>query len=82
MLRSRVSEFRASIWLDGLIGALAVGAIGAAVLLKVVLAAIGGDPVSVGIALAYPLLDLLLVASSSGVGGLSGWTGGTAPAGG
>ena len=49
---------------------------------EVVLAEIGGDPVSVGIALAYPLLDLLLVASSSGVGGLSGWTGGTAPAGG
>ncbi len=73
MLRSRVSEFRASIWLDGLIGALAVGSIGAAVLLKVVLAAIGGDPVSVGIALAYPLLDLLLVAFVVAVGGLSGW---------
>ena len=73
MLRSRVSEFRASIWLDGLIGALAVGAIGAAVLLKVVLGAIGGDPVSVGVALAYPLLDLLLVAFVVAVVGLSGW---------
>ena len=73
MLRSRVSEFRASIWLDGVIGALAVSAIGAAVLLKVVLATIGGAPVSVGIALAYPLLDLLLVAFVVAVGGLSGW---------
>jgi len=73
MLRSRVAEFRASIWLDGLIGALAVGAVGAAVLLKVVLATIGGDALSVGFALAYPLLDLLLVAFVVAVAGLSGW---------
>jgi len=73
LARSRVRGFQASVWLDGLIGALVVAALGAAVLLPPILAATEGSPAAVATNLAYPLLDILLIAFVVGVFGLTGW---------
>jgi diguanylate cyclase (GGDEF)-like protein len=62
-----------SVWLDGLIGTLAVGALGAAFLLPSLVADTGGSPAAVATNLAYPLGDLLLIALVVGVLGLSSW---------
>lgn len=73
LMRSRLTGLGSSLWLDGLIGALAMASVGAAFVLRTVLDTIGGDPVSVAIALAYPLLDLLLVALAAGALGMARW---------
>ena len=73
LLRARVRDFRSSLWLDGVIGALTVGAVGVALILRPVLAATGGKTLSVSVALAYPMLDLTLVALVVGVLGIVGW---------
>jgi two-component system cell cycle response regulator len=62
LVRARVASFSASVWLDGVIGALGVAAIGAAVVFGTVLDATGGSAVAVATNLAYPLADLLLLA--------------------
>jgi diguanylate cyclase (GGDEF)-like protein len=60
LLRSRVGKLRDSLWLDGFIGALAVAALGTAVVFQAVLHATGGPPGAVATNLAYPLADLTL----------------------
>jgi diguanylate cyclase (GGDEF)-like protein len=60
LLRSRVGRLRDSLWLDGFIGALAVAALGTAVVFQAVLRATGGPPAAVATNLAYPLADLTL----------------------
>ena len=62
LLRRRVSTFSPSLWLDGLMAATAVGALGSAVLVKVIVSSTHGDPLVVVTNLAYPLGDLLLLA--------------------
>lgn len=47
-------------WVDGLLGALMVGALGA-LALPAILADAAGEPVAVAVTLAYPLADLLLL---------------------
>jgi hypothetical protein len=73
LVRARVRDFRSSLWLDGVIGALTVGAVGVALILRPVLAATGGKTLSVAVALAYPMLDLTLVALVVGMLGIVGW---------
>jgi two-component system, cell cycle response regulator len=73
LLRERVPTMTRALWVDGLIGALAVAAVAAAVLFEAVLGSIGGDPVAVATNLAYPLADMLLLALVIGALGMSGW---------
>ena len=62
LLKSRAERFPRSLWLDGLIGATGVGAVGASVLIPFVLAHSTGSLSTVATNLAYPLGDLLLIA--------------------
>ena len=74
LLRARLAGFRASLWLDGLIGALAAAALGTAVVFDAVLDATGGaNPMAVATNLAYPLADLLLIGLVVGGLALTGW---------
>jgi hypothetical protein len=78
LVRARLSRFHASLWLDGIIGALAVAALGAAVLYPAFQAGSSGDPATVAVNLAYPLGDLLLLGFVVGVLALTGWRPGRA----
>ena len=73
LVRSRVGTRRASLWLDGVIGGLAVAAVGSAVVFEAVLKATGGSPAAVATNLAYPLADLTLIAMIIWTLGVSGW---------
>jgi diguanylate cyclase (GGDEF)-like protein len=73
LARARMREFRASLWLDGVIGALVVAAVGTAWVIPPVLDATDGDLVVVATTIAYPLGDILLVAIAVGILALTGW---------
>jgi diguanylate cyclase (GGDEF)-like protein len=73
LVRANVRRFRASLWLDGAIGGLAVAGIGAALVLEPVIHTTHGSLASVATNLAYPLCDLLLTAFVIGVFALTGW---------
>jgi diguanylate cyclase len=62
---------RGAVWLDSLLGGLAAAAV-LAVLLDRVFAHASGSPLAVSVALAYPLFDLLLVATVIGIASLHG----------
>jgi two-component system cell cycle response regulator len=62
LVRSRVSRFNRSVWLDGVSVALAVGAVGAAFLLELALDHSEGDSLAIATNLAYPLGDVVLLA--------------------
>jgi diguanylate cyclase (GGDEF)-like protein len=72
LVRSRSDRFAPGIWLEGLIGALAVAAIGSALLEKPIESATGGKPLTVALNLAYPLTDIVLFALVVGVMVLTG----------
>jgi two-component system cell cycle response regulator len=59
--RRRVRRFRASMWLDGIIGVFAVGCLAATALDAPVLVASRASVVKAGLDIAYPLTDVLLV---------------------
>ena len=71
LVRERVRNFRASLWLDGLVGALAMAAVGTALVLPAVGA--GGQFADVAMDLAYLLGDVLLLAFVVGAFALTGW---------
>jgi diguanylate cyclase (GGDEF)-like protein len=73
LLRSRVSRFSASLWLDGLMAGLTAAAIGSAVLLPVVVGSTHGHPLVVLTNLAYPLGDILLLGMLVFVFAVNGW---------
>jgi two-component system cell cycle response regulator len=73
LLRSRLSRFNRSVWLDGVMVGLAVGAVGAAILLEVILRTTHGRWISVATNLAYPLGDIALVAFVVGVFAITRW---------
>jgi diguanylate cyclase (GGDEF)-like protein len=73
LVRNHVRTFHAGVWLDGAIGALAVAAVGAALVLEPVIHTTHGSFASVATNLAYPLGDLFLIALVIGVFALSGW---------
>ena len=67
LLRARVAHLDPLAWVDGLIGALAVAGVAAALIFPPVLEALGGSPLGVGVSLAYPCCDLVLLGMLSGV---------------
>jgi diguanylate cyclase (GGDEF)-like protein len=73
LLRSRSTRVDSLAWVDGLIGALAVAAVAAALIFPPVLAALGGDPLGVTVSLAYPCADLVLLGLVAGALTTSRW---------
>jgi diguanylate cyclase (GGDEF)-like protein len=73
LVRSRISRFNASLWLDGLTAALAAGAVGASAILEVVVSSTHGSPIVVLTNLSYPLGDIVLLALLVFVFAVSGW---------
>jgi two-component system, cell cycle response regulator len=73
LLRSRTGSMRGSLWLDGVIGGLAVAAVGSAVVFEAVLNAIGGSPAAVATNLTYPLADITLIALVVWALAVTGW---------
>jgi len=78
MLRARVPRLHRSLWLDGVIGGLAVAAVGTAVVFQAVLRMTGGSSAAVATNLAYPLADLTLIALVVWALGVVGWRPGRA----
>jgi diguanylate cyclase (GGDEF)-like protein len=72
LVRHRVSKFNASIWFDGVTVALVTAAVGAAVLLEVVIHDTHGTVLAEAANLAYPIGDIVLVALVVAVYALSG----------
>ncbi|MDX6721828.1 MAG: hypothetical protein QOD73_232 [Solirubrobacteraceae bacterium] len=73
LLRARVARFHVSLWMDGALAALAVGALTAAVVFHGVLKTTGGPAVEVAVNLAYPIGDLVLLGMVTGGVALTGW---------
>jgi two-component system cell cycle response regulator len=78
LVRARIASFRASLWLDGLIGALCTVALAFAVAYEPIADAAVGSTAEVLTNLAYPLGDTLLLGLVVAVFGLSGWRPGRA----
>jgi diguanylate cyclase (GGDEF)-like protein len=72
LVRRRVVELDAGLWLDGLVAALATTALGAAFAFRPVVDAATGGSVSVATKLAYPLGDVVLLALVGGAIVLTG----------
>src|SRR3954470_3823595 len=75
LLRARAGRIPATLWLDGLISALGLTALGAALVFGVA-ASTEGSFAAVATNLAYPLGDLALLAFVIGVVTVSGWRAG------
>jgi two-component system, cell cycle response regulator len=74
LMRRRIREFHASLWLDGIVAALGMAACVAALVLPPILAmSVQGDTPAVAVNLAYPAGDLLLIALLLGALALTGW---------
>jgi diguanylate cyclase (GGDEF)-like protein len=73
LLRSRARSIGGTLWLDGATAALAAAALGAAVLVELVLGSTEGSTSTVVTNLAYPLGDVLLLSAVFGVFSLTGW---------
>jgi two-component system cell cycle response regulator len=73
LLSAHLRELRIGMWLDGLIGGLAAAAVGAALILPPILRGAHGDAAALGVALAYPVGDLLLLIFTLGALGMTGW---------
>ena len=73
LLRSSARSIGGTLWLDGVTAALGAAALGAAVLVELVLETTEGSAATVVTNLAYPLGDLLLLSAIFGVFSLTGW---------
>jgi diguanylate cyclase (GGDEF)-like protein len=73
LVRPRARTLAGTLWLDGVTASVAAAALGAAVLLEVVLRAAEGSAAAVATNLAYPLGDMLLLSAVCGVLSLAGW---------
>jgi diguanylate cyclase (GGDEF)-like protein/PAS domain S-box-containing protein len=78
LLRARVARFESSAWLDGAIGALALGALSAVLVFAPVLASTGGNRLAVITNLGYPLGDMLVLSLVVMTFAFSGWRPGRA----
>ena len=72
-VRSRVGRMTAIVWTDVAMGALCVSAIGSSLLMDYVLANTTGTPLEIAVAVAYPALDLIILAVAAGAVALTGW---------
>jgi two-component system cell cycle response regulator len=77
LVRERVREFRQSLWLDGLVGALAASAIGADLIFGALVGG-GRDAATVAVDLSYAMGDLLLLGFVIAVFAMTGWRPGRA----
>ncbi len=73
LLRARVRTYRASLAVDGLIGALAVASVATAVVFDRVASTDAGSLLGTLTNLTYPIADMLLIALVAGTVALSGW---------
>jgi two-component system cell cycle response regulator len=73
LIHARARDVRATVWIDGLIAALAVAAVAAAVVFNAVLDSIGGAPIETATNLSYPLMDALLLAFVVAAFTITGW---------
>jgi diguanylate cyclase (GGDEF)-like protein len=73
LVRPRARSLAGTLWLDGVTASVAAAALGAAVLLEVVLRAAEGSAAAVATNLAYPLGDMLLLSALFGVLSLANW---------
>ncbi|HEX8052893.1 MAG TPA: diguanylate cyclase [Thermoleophilaceae bacterium] len=74
LVHARVPRLPRSVWLDGLIGALACGALGAALILpSLTAAAEGAKTATLIVNMAYPVGDLMLLGMVVGVFAVSSW---------
>jgi two-component system, cell cycle response regulator len=73
LVRARVRQFYPSLWLDGVVGALAVAALATQFVLPKILADTGSSLSSVVGDLIYPLGDLVLLSFVVGVLAVTGW---------
>ncbi len=78
MVKEHVGEHRKSLWIDGLVAALAAAATSVALLLESVLRSTGGSAATVATDLAYPLGDVILLATVVGAFSVAGWRPGRA----
>jgi len=78
LLRSRLRPVRASLWLDGAVSGLTIAALTTALIYAPLLSATEGDPLTVVVTLAYPVLDLLLLCSVGVALAITGWRPGRA----
>jgi two-component system, cell cycle response regulator len=67
LAKARMPRLGVRLWLDGVIAALTVAAISAAVIFKAVRASTGGDTAAIVTNLAYPLADMVLVGLVVGI---------------
>ena len=73
LMRSNFRHTGVAVWLDGLVVGATMAALGAALIFPAVLDASSGDAASVGVNLAYPFGDLLLLVFIAVGFALSGW---------
>ena len=74
LMRRRIREFHGSLWLDGIVAALGVAALTAALVLPPILAmSVEGEPSAVITNLSYPVGDVLLLVLMVGALALTGW---------
>jgi two-component system cell cycle response regulator len=73
LVRRRARAVAGALWLDGITASVAAAALGAAILLEVVLRTSEGSRAAVATNLSYPLGDVLLLSAVFGVFSLSGW---------
>ena len=73
LVRSRMRRFHRSWWLDGVIAVLAVGALSTALIFEPLQELTGGGPAVVAVTLAYPILDVVLLAGVATVFTITGW---------
>ena len=78
LVRSRISTFNRSVWLDGAIAALASASVAAAVVFEVVVTPTSGSESATIVNLAYPIGDVILLALVVFVFALTGWRPGRA----
>jgi two-component system cell cycle response regulator len=78
LVRTRVASFRASLWLDGVIGALCVTALAFAFAYQPIADGATGSTAAVLTNLAYPVGDILVLGVVVAIFGLTGWRPGRA----
>jgi two-component system, cell cycle response regulator len=78
LVRSRIASFRASLWLDGMIGALCTMALAFAFAYQPIADGATGSTAAVLTNLAYPLGDTLVLGVVVAIFGLTGWRPGPA----
>jgi diguanylate cyclase (GGDEF)-like protein len=75
IVRDSVRRFHASVWLDGVVAALAVAGAGVAVVVAPIVSGSEGSMAAVVTNAAYPIGDLVLLSLTIGMVALHGWRG-------